>query len=460
MKKIFSTLLLVAFLMPLTVWAATDAEKQQNFDVASKAYKKAQNSQKISDYENALRKLNNFLILNEGKPIGNTSEMMEDCKLHIYKNAVSLYNKAKSDTKTLKTAKDKFDNLSEYEFKNAKAYADSCAKFLVGGANKVKLSNNSKSISFDNTGKSSETLVFEKISNISEMVKDLKIKTPDWLNYKIEENGAITLTAKQNQTPKQREAFVMISGEINTAKNNSDPVMSGFITYCKVSQASNETVFLPVIKLTSTTKGVGTTYQAIQCNDNWDVSQNPTWVEAYKEGDALKLAYEASETKRSGDLVIKTKTDGKEIKFRIVQEEYVPQPIVDEPKEPVVPQPVEDLDAKIAKVNSSSVSDYSFGTTQVSTDQVKELIDLYEVLKKDENATVTIYGNTCSIGSEKANEKVGLERAESAKAFLVNLGIAPERISAVSNGESAPVADNSTAEGRAKNRRLTFDVKK
>lgn len=447
MKKKFSLVVALLLLMPLFSFAATPEEE----------YTQGETEYKAENWPVAL-KLFQQSMKHNGGPVGNEIKYIEICEEEInkanYAEADELFNKATSK-KQFQSAKKAFEKLGEY--RDAQARVKKCDQRILGiDKVKVKIDNPN----FDRDGE--DTIKFSFDKNLMKKVKDLNVKTKEsWLKI-VNDNGTVTLTATRNEKPEARTATIEISGQYYD-RDTTKTLIGSFITYCKVSQASNETVFLPVIKLASTTEGVETFAQAIQCNDDWKVSNNPTWVEAYKEGDALKLKYKASDAKRSGDLVIKTKTDGKEIKFCIVQEKYVPQP---EPE----PNPVdgqggssqiadEDLDAKIAKVNSSSVSDYSFGTTQVSTDQVKEILDLYELLKNHENLTVTIYGNTCSIGSEKANEKVGLERAENAKAFLVGLGIAEERISVASKGESSPVADNSTAKGRAKNRRLTFNVK-
>ena len=65
-----------------------------------------------------------------------------------------------------------------------------------------------------------------------------------------------------------------------------------------------------------------------------------------------------------------------------------------------------------------------------------------------------ITGHTDARGSERANQRLGLRRAEALKSYLVkDRGIDPGRIEAASAGESQPIADNETAEGRKANRR-------
>lgn len=70
---------------------------------------------------------------------------------------------------------------------------------------------------------------------------------------------------------------------------------------------------------------------------------------------------------------------------------------------------------------------------------------------------VTIGGHTDSQGQEAKNLALSQDRAEAVKAVLVRRGVAEADITAIGFGESMPIADNSTADGRAKNRRITLE---
>lgn len=65
-------------------------------------------------------------------------------------------------------------------------------------------------------------------------------------------------------------------------------------------------------------------------------------------------------------------------------------------------------------------------------------------------------GHTDSVGNDKSNERLSQRRAESVKAYLVSKGIDPARLQTQGFGESQPEADNATADGRAKNRRVVL----
>jgi OOP family OmpA-OmpF porin len=72
--------------------------------------------------------------------------------------------------------------------------------------------------------------------------------------------------------------------------------------------------------------------------------------------------------------------------------------------------------------------------------------------------TVRVEGHTDSVGADSYNQTLSQKRADSVKAYLVSKGIAASRIEAKGLGESAPVASNDTAEGRAQNRRVELKV--
>ncbi|MCB0269470.1 MAG: OmpA family protein, partial [Calditrichaeota bacterium] len=66
--------------------------------------------------------------------------------------------------------------------------------------------------------------------------------------------------------------------------------------------------------------------------------------------------------------------------------------------------------------------------------------------------------HTDSSGSDKYNQSLSLQRAQSVKNWLMQKGVAGNRMKTVGKGEKEPVANNNTAEGRAENRRIEFYV--
>ncbi len=89
--------------------------------------------------------------------------------------------------------------------------------------------------------------------------------------------------------------------------------------------------------------------------------------------------------------------------------------------------------------------------TRYSMSKIREFADYMKSLP---NISVTIEGYTDSSGDEKKNMILSQKRAESVKKALIKEGISASRITAVGKGSLNPIADNLTARGRAKNRRI------
>ncbi|OYT68226.1 MAG: hypothetical protein CFK48_12330, partial [Armatimonadetes bacterium CP1_7O] len=71
-----------------------------------------------------------------------------------------------------------------------------------------------------------------------------------------------------------------------------------------------------------------------------------------------------------------------------------------------------------------------------------------------------IHGHTDigSVENPKHNQRLSEERAINVRQYLIRKGISPDRLEAVGHGNTQPIADNSTPEGRALNRRVEFEV--
>lgn len=79
-------------------------------------------------------------------------------------------------------------------------------------------------------------------------------------------------------------------------------------------------------------------------------------------------------------------------------------------------------------------------------------------LNQNTVTTVTIIGHTDSTGSDAINNPLSVDRAEAARDYLVSRGVARTRIATDGRGSREPIADNSTQQGRDKNRRVEIYV--
>ena len=75
-------------------------------------------------------------------------------------------------------------------------------------------------------------------------------------------------------------------------------------------------------------------------------------------------------------------------------------------------------------------------------------------LRDDSNARVSVIGHTDSSGSDALNNSLSIDRAQSVRDYLVSRGVAASHVQIAGRGEREPVADNATADGRARNRRV------
>jgi outer membrane protein OmpA-like peptidoglycan-associated protein len=82
--------------------------------------------------------------------------------------------------------------------------------------------------------------------------------------------------------------------------------------------------------------------------------------------------------------------------------------------------------------------------------------EIVKMMKAHEDLKLRIEGHTDSDGEKSFNQELSEKRAQAVKDLLVESGIASSRFKTKGYGESKPVADNSTPEGKANNRRVEF----
>lgn len=101
---------------------------------------------------------------------------------------------------------------------------------------------------------------------------------------------------------------------------------------------------------------------------------------------------------------------------------------------------------------------FAFGTSTLLEESRVDLDKVLDIMQKNPSLKVELAGHTDNIGKPADNQRLSEQRAKAVFDFLVGKGVASERLSYKGYGDTRPVADNNTEEGRAQNRRTTFTV--
>jgi outer membrane protein OmpA-like peptidoglycan-associated protein len=101
---------------------------------------------------------------------------------------------------------------------------------------------------------------------------------------------------------------------------------------------------------------------------------------------------------------------------------------------------------------------FDSGSAVLKPEAVDQVSKLGDVIAKYGDDRVRIEGHTDSQGSAQSNEELSLRRADAVKRVLTSRGVQEKQILALGLGETKPIADNKTADGRAKNRRVELHI--
>jgi OOP family OmpA-OmpF porin len=130
-----------------------------------------------------------------------------------------------------------------------------------------------------------------------------------------------------------------------------------------------------------------------------------------------------------------------------------PAPPAPAPAPAPAPQP-----PAATKVTYAADAFFDFDKAVLKPEGRAKLDDLVGKIKGINLEVIIAVGHTDSVGSDAYNQKLSVRRSEAVKAYLVSKGIEKNRVYTEGKGEKQPVADNKTAEGRAKNRRVEIEV--
>ena len=110
------------------------------------------------------------------------------------------------------------------------------------------------------------------------------------------------------------------------------------------------------------------------------------------------------------------------------------------------------------KVTFAADAFFDFDKSTLKPEGKAKLDDLVGKMGGLNLEVVIAVGHTDSVGTDAYNQSLSVRRADAVKGYLVEKGIEKNRVYTEGKGEKQPVADNKTAEGRAKNRRVEIEV--
>lgn len=111
----------------------------------------------------------------------------------------------------------------------------------------------------------------------------------------------------------------------------------------------------------------------------------------------------------------------------------------------------------LSHIHTFSVQ-FPFDSSVVAPEYNAEIKDFAQSMKENPSQTAIISGHTDSTGNDEYNQKLSERRANTVKDAIIEEGVQAERLQAKGYGESKPIADNATKEGRQENRRVEAEI--
>ncbi|HDS1736060.1 MULTISPECIES: OmpA family protein [Pseudomonas] len=101
---------------------------------------------------------------------------------------------------------------------------------------------------------------------------------------------------------------------------------------------------------------------------------------------------------------------------------------------------------------------FAFDSAELMPGAQQRLRELLPKLSNPAVATIKVVGHTDGVGADSYNQSLSEQRASRVAEYLISQGLAPNKVTSLGRGESEPVADNDTDEGRALNRRVELHL--
>ena len=117
---------------------------------------------------------------------------------------------------------------------------------------------------------------------------------------------------------------------------------------------------------------------------------------------------------------------------------------------------VSEADGIVIRFDSGLLFD--LGSADIQASAKANLQNLANSLKSNPQTNIVIIGNTDDRGTIDYNQELSVQRAEAVKSFMLNAGVDAARLTAKGKGETDPIGDNATEQGRAANRRVDIVI--
>ncbi|MBA1379874.1 OmpA family protein [Pseudomonas brassicacearum] len=140
-----------------------------------------------------------------------------------------------------------------------------------------------------------------------------------------------------------------------------------------------------------------------------------------------------------------------------VEHHGCPQPQYPASAPPVEPQAPA---SEVITLSDAGKVLFDFDKSDLTAAARSQLDGLMGKLSHANVASIRVVGHTDSVGTDAYNKGLSERRASSVVEYLLTQGLAPEKLTSEGKGESEPVADNETDEGRAQNRRVELHIQR
>jgi len=122
------------------------------------------------------------------------------------------------------------------------------------------------------------------------------------------------------------------------------------------------------------------------------------------------------------------------------------------------PQPEPAATPEVITLDDQGQVLFAFDSAELTQGAQQRLQGLLPKLNDPSVASVKVIGFTDSVGSDSYNQRLSERRASGVAEYLISRGLAPNKVTSQGRGESEPVADNDTDEGRSRNRRVELHL--